>query len=225
MKHQKTILLFAVLAISLLGTVKGQDVLNHIAISPYAVTLNAGDQQIFVAIAYDEYNNSLGIVTAQTSWSVPVAAGGSWIQKTGTYTSQNPGKWTVTAIYDGFKATAALTVNPRTTTPPPSSSPSPSSSSSSPTSSPSQATVTPTASSTLNSNPTPTPPLYIPPTTTPNPTFPLDTSKPTLNPADQMLSTAFSKPAPLVLICVFAVAFLGALAIVSRVRRTRKLKM
>ena len=87
--------------------------LDHIVITPSASTLTAGGQQTFVSKSYDQYNNVIGIVTASTTWSIQNGAGGSWVQTTGTYTSQYAGSaWTVTGLYSGKIASASLTVNP-----------------------------------------------------------------------------------------------------------------
>ena len=190
--------------------------MRYVTISPATATIKSGTQQAYKCTAYDAFGNSLGDVTASAIWSISAGAGGSWGQY--VYTSLNPGHWTVKATYNGLTATATLAVTgaPSTTpSPPPTAKPTPTPC---PANTP---TAVPTATPT--STPLPTLPLYIPPSPTPIPT--VNATAPTLNPVDQMLSTAFSKPALLVLICVFVVAFLGALAIVSRVRRTRKLKM
>ena len=85
--------------------------LNHISVSPSAPSVTAGGQQTFVSTAYDQFNNLIGTVTSSTTWSIQSGAGGSWVQSTGTYTSQYSGSWTVTAVYSGKTATATLTVN------------------------------------------------------------------------------------------------------------------
>jgi hypothetical protein len=79
-----------------------------IIISPKPSTIPAGGSQSYTATAYDQYGNSLGVVTSSTTWSITSAAGGSW--SSGTYTSANAGTWTVTASYSGFSDTAQLTV-------------------------------------------------------------------------------------------------------------------
>jgi hypothetical protein len=75
---------------------------------PASVT--AGETATFTAMGYDAEGNSLGAQTA--SWSITIGAGGSWVQSTGTYTSQTAGSWTVQDSVSGITGVASLTVNP-----------------------------------------------------------------------------------------------------------------
>jgi hypothetical protein len=81
---------------------------GSIVISPAASTVIAGNTRAYTAEAFDQFQNSLGDVTVGTSFSIEPGAGGSWLAN--TYTSQKVGTWTVTGSYQGFTATAALTV-------------------------------------------------------------------------------------------------------------------
>ena len=83
--------------------------LHHIVISPDTATITAGQTQVYTAEAFDAANNSLGDVTASTTFAIDAGAGGSW--STNTYTSATAGDWTVTGTYSGKTDTASLTVN------------------------------------------------------------------------------------------------------------------
>ena len=83
---------------------------HHIVISPDTSTISAGNAQAYTAEAFDQYDNSLGDVTAETDFQVDAAAAGSWAG--GTYTSQKAGNWTVTGAYGELSDTVSLVVNP-----------------------------------------------------------------------------------------------------------------
>ena len=83
--------------------------LDHIVISPDTSTITASNTQTYTAEAFDQFNNTLGDVTASTAFSIDAGAGGSWA--TNIYTSQTAGTWTVTGTYSGLTDTASLTVN------------------------------------------------------------------------------------------------------------------
>ncbi len=85
---------------------------DHVTILPSSATVTAGAQQKYALAAYDAYGNPLGSFNESASWSTSPAAGGSWVQPTGTYLSQNTGQWIVTCTCSGKNATSALTVNP-----------------------------------------------------------------------------------------------------------------
>ncbi|MGD0071422.1 MAG: hypothetical protein ABSB71_08100 [Candidatus Bathyarchaeia archaeon] len=87
--------------------------LDHIVVSPSSATILAGDQETYVATAYDGYSHSLGVVTGLTSWTISSGARGSW--SGATYTSSKDGAWTVTATYLGAQASSTLTVTPTVT--------------------------------------------------------------------------------------------------------------
>ncbi len=80
-----------------------------ITVSPKTASVTAGSTQAFTASASDGYNT--WNVTSIVNWSINAAAGGFWIQNTGTYTSANAGTWTVTATMGSLSDTAILTVN------------------------------------------------------------------------------------------------------------------
>jgi adhesin/invasin len=79
-----------------------------IVISPSTSTVIAGNTQAYTAEAFDLLNNSLGVVTTGTIFSIDAAAGGSWVAS--VYTSRKAGTWTVTGSYAGRTDTATLTV-------------------------------------------------------------------------------------------------------------------
>lgn len=79
-----------------------------IDISPNDSTIIEGESETYTAMAYDGFGNEIGDVTGDTVWSVETGAGGSWDEN--TYTSENPGTWTITGTYDGITGTAQLTV-------------------------------------------------------------------------------------------------------------------
>jgi hypothetical protein len=84
---------------------------DHIVISPKSATVTLGDTQAYTATAYDAYDNSLGDVTASTSWSIVESGdGGSWSGS--VYTPAKIGTWTAKGTYSGAFDTATLTVNP-----------------------------------------------------------------------------------------------------------------
>ena len=82
--------------------------LDHIVISPDTATIIAGGTQTYTAEAFDQYDNSLGDVTNDTTFEIEAGAGGSWAAN--VYTSENIGTWTVTGTYSGKSDTATLTV-------------------------------------------------------------------------------------------------------------------
>lgn len=84
-------------------------VLDHIVISPDYTTITAGETQTYTAEAFDVNDNTLGDVTAETSFVIQAGAGGSWADN--TYTSETAGiSWIVTGTYSEKFDTAALTV-------------------------------------------------------------------------------------------------------------------
>jgi hypothetical protein len=85
------------------------EALDHIVIAPDSATITAGDSQAYTAEAFDQYNNSLGNVTGNTTFSITAGAGGSWADN--VYTSEYAGNWTVTGTYEGKSGNATLTVN------------------------------------------------------------------------------------------------------------------
>ncbi len=87
--------------------------ITSITVSPKSTSIIAGVSQIFEALASDGHNT--WIVTGQVTWSIDVAAGGSWSQGTGKYTSANAGAWTVRATLDNIAGTASLTVSASST--------------------------------------------------------------------------------------------------------------
>ncbi len=82
--------------------------LDHIVISPDTASIAAGDSQTYTAEAFNQYDNSLGDVTNDTTFEIVTEAGGSWAVD--VYTSENAGTWTVTGTYSDKSGTATLTV-------------------------------------------------------------------------------------------------------------------
>ncbi len=89
-------------------TVVAGDV-DYIEISPQDSTIYAGDSETYTAVAYDEYGNEIGDMTADTDWEIDAGAGGSW-DDNNVYTSENAGTWTVTGTYEGETDEATLVV-------------------------------------------------------------------------------------------------------------------
>ena len=85
----------------------GAGALDHIVISPASATISAGGSQSYTAQGFDVANNSLGDVTAFTTFTI--APEGSCV---GRVCSANAGgPHTVTGNNSGKTATASLTVN------------------------------------------------------------------------------------------------------------------
>jgi hypothetical protein len=82
-------------------------VLDHIVISPVSATIAAGGSQAYAAQGFDASNNSLGDVTAFTTFSI--APDGSCTGASCTATSA--GAHTVTGNDSGKTSTASLSVN------------------------------------------------------------------------------------------------------------------
>ena len=81
-------------------------VLDHIVISPASATISAGGSQAYTAEGFDASNNSLGDVTASTSFSI--SPNGSCTGSTCTATAAGP--HTVTGNNGGKTSTASLSV-------------------------------------------------------------------------------------------------------------------
>jgi hypothetical protein len=85
----------------------GAGSLDHIVISPVSATIAAGGSQAYAAQGFDASNNSLGDVTAFTTFSI--APDGSCTGASCTATSA--GAHTVTGNDSGKTSTASLSVN------------------------------------------------------------------------------------------------------------------
>ncbi len=83
--------------------------LHHIVISPDTSTVSAGNTRAYTVEAFDQWDNSLGDVTEETTFQVDGAAAGSWAAN--VYSSQKAGIWTVTGTYSDLSGTAVLVVN------------------------------------------------------------------------------------------------------------------
>jgi len=83
---------------------------EYIEITPEESTLTAGEEVVYNATAYDEYDNEIDDVTDEVNWSIEDGAGGSWDEN--VYTSENASTWTVTGTYEGVEDEATLTVEP-----------------------------------------------------------------------------------------------------------------
>ena len=79
-----------------------------IEVAPETWSMEAGSSKAFIATASDGYNS--WDVTDLVTWSIDAAAGGSWVQATGTYTSASAGTWTVVASLGNLFDTATLAV-------------------------------------------------------------------------------------------------------------------
>jgi hypothetical protein len=83
--------------------------LHHIVISPDGAVITTGNAQPYTAQSFDQFDNPIADITGTTSFTIDLAAGGSWIAN--VYVSSKAGTWTVTSNYSGFTDTADLTVN------------------------------------------------------------------------------------------------------------------
>jgi len=82
--------------------------LDHLVLSPASATITAGGTQAYTAEGRDQYDNSLGDVTASTTFSI--APDGSCAGA--TCTASTAGAHTVTGTKSGKTGTASLQVNP-----------------------------------------------------------------------------------------------------------------
>src|SRR5439155_1397406 len=82
--------------------------LDHLALSPASATISAGGSQTYTAAGRDQYDNSLGDVTASTSFSI--APNGACTGASCTATLAGP--HTVTGNDGGRTGTASLQVTP-----------------------------------------------------------------------------------------------------------------
>lgn len=80
--------------------------LDHLTISPASATIAAGASQTYTSLARDVFGNSIGDVTAGTTFTI--APDGSCTNA--TCTAGSPGPHTVTATYNGKMVTASLEV-------------------------------------------------------------------------------------------------------------------
>ena len=80
--------------------------LNHIVINPTSSSILAGSTQSYTTTAFDQYNNSLGLVTAGTTFASSAGASCTNAVCTSTLSST----YTITATYSAHTATASLTV-------------------------------------------------------------------------------------------------------------------
>ena len=83
---------------------------DSIEISPEDETAEAGSTVAYTTIAYDEYENEIGDVSEDTTWSIEDGAGGSWDGN--EYTTEVVGDWTVTGDYDDLTDNTLLAVEP-----------------------------------------------------------------------------------------------------------------
>jgi hypothetical protein len=80
--------------------------LDHITISPTSATIVSGGSQAYTTTAFDVFNNSRGVVTPSTTFTI--SPNGSCTAATCTATST--GSHTVTGNFSGKTATSSLTV-------------------------------------------------------------------------------------------------------------------
>ncbi|NLE43146.1 MAG: hypothetical protein GX620_00365 [Chloroflexi bacterium] len=79
----------------------------RISLTPEQAQVKTGNPQSFVATAYDVYSNTWD-VTHQANFDIDAAAAGEW--NGSTYTSGNPGQWTVTCEWGGYSDSSRLRV-------------------------------------------------------------------------------------------------------------------
>src|SRR5207247_2503389 len=82
--------------------------LDRIVVSPGSATIASGGSQTYTAEGRDQYNNSLGDITADVTFTI--SPGGSCTGNICTATTA--GGHTVTAINNGESSSAVLTVSP-----------------------------------------------------------------------------------------------------------------
>jgi len=94
-------------------------IVTSIVITASPVTLYTGQTTTLTAEGFDINVNSLGDVTSDTVFSIPLEAGGSWVGN--VYTAGNPGTWTITGTYNNpdtgqpVEGTTEITVLPPVT--------------------------------------------------------------------------------------------------------------
>ena len=81
--------------------------LDHLALSPASATITSRGSVAYTADGRDQYNNSIGDVTATTTFTI--SPNGSCTSA--TCTASKAGAHTVTGNDSGKTATASLTVN------------------------------------------------------------------------------------------------------------------
>jgi len=84
-----------------------EPVLSRIAVSPPAITMNAGDEETFAATAFDQYGNVMPEV--DIAWATCDETVGT-IDADGHFIALDAGTTTITATADGVTATADVTV-------------------------------------------------------------------------------------------------------------------
>jgi hypothetical protein len=82
--------------------------LDHLALAPGSASISAGGSQSYTATGFDQFNNSLGDITASTTFSI--APNGSCTGASCTATVA--GAHTVTGSNGGKTSTASLTITP-----------------------------------------------------------------------------------------------------------------
>src|SRR5581483_2542669 len=87
--------------------------LDHIVVSPATATIASGGSQAYTAAAFDRFNNSIGDVTASTTFGI--TPDGSCTGASCTASVSGP--HIVTGAYSGKTATVSLTVGATKTTP------------------------------------------------------------------------------------------------------------
>ncbi len=89
-------------------TVVGHLPATSLSVTPKTASIAAGSSTSFTATASDGYNT--WDATSLVTWAIDSAAGGSWSQSIGQYTSAKAGNWTIKATLDALSDTATLTV-------------------------------------------------------------------------------------------------------------------
>lgn len=86
---------------------------NHAApvgiqVNPYSASITAGSQEAYTTTAFDSYGNTWD-VTSTAAYSITSGAQGSWAAN--VYAAAKAGVWNVTVAFEGFTATAPVTVS------------------------------------------------------------------------------------------------------------------
>jgi len=85
--------------------------LSYILVSPDTITVTAGSGQTCTAEAFDAYDNSLGDVTLDTTFTILESGhNGQW--SANRYIAHTAGEWTIRGDYNNLTADADLVVEP-----------------------------------------------------------------------------------------------------------------
>ncbi len=85
---------------------------DYITLTVNDSTITADETATFTVEAFDSYDNSLGDVTTESTFTISEGASGSFTDN--VYNPDNAGEWTIEANYNGLTDTTGLTVSPGT---------------------------------------------------------------------------------------------------------------